>query len=169
MATWLFFLGELIMLTDTIRQEIEGHLTEYPYKRAASIEALKIVQKHHGWVSDEDLEEVAGVLEMTPDELDNVATFYNLIYRQPVGEHVILLCDSVSCWLMGYEKVREHLKERLGIGLGETTEDGKFTLLPMVCLGDCDHAPVMMVDEDTHHDLDLELVDRILEAYRKES
>ncbi len=157
------------MLTDAERQEIESHLGDYPYKRAASIEALKIVQKHHKWVSDEHLKDVAALLEMTPDELDNVATFYNLIFRQPVGEHVILLCDSVSCWMLGYEKIRQHMKERLGIELGQTTEDGQFTLLPMVCLGDCDHAPVMMVDNDTHHDLDVEKIDRILDSYRKEA
>jgi len=157
------------MLTNAIKQEIESHLAEYPYKRAASIEALKIVQKHQGWVSDESLKDIAALLEMTPDELDNVATFYNLIFRQPVGEHVILLCDSVSCWMMGYENIRQHMKDRLGIDLGGTTEDGQFTLLPMVCLGDCDHAPVMMVDEDTHHDLDSEKIDRILDSYRKEA
>jgi len=157
------------MLTDTMRQEIESHLGDYPYKRAASIEALKIVQRHQGWVSDESLKDVAAMLEMTPDELDNVATFYNLIFRQPVGEHVILLCDSVSCWMMGYEKIRQHLQANLGIELGQTTDDGQFTLLPMVCLGDCDHAPVMMVDEDTHHDLDVGKIDRILNSYRKEA
>lgn len=157
------------MLTETERQEIEAQLTEYPTKRAACIDALKIVQRQHGWVSDEHLKEAAALLEMTPDELDNVATFYNLIFRQPVGEHVILLCDSVSCWLMGYEKIRQRLKESLEIELGGTTEDGQFTLLPMVCLGDCDHAPVMMVDNDTHHNLDPEKIDQILESYRKEA
>ncbi len=154
------------MLTDAERQEIEDHVAEYPYKRAACIEALKIVQRERGWVSDESLKDIAALLEMTPSELDNVATFYNLIFRQPVGSHVILLCDSVSCWLMGYEKMRQHLSERLGIDFGETTADGEFTLLPMVCLGDCDHAPVMMVGNDLHNNLDPEKIDRILESYR---
>jgi NADH-quinone oxidoreductase subunit E len=157
------------MLTDTERQEIESQLAAYPTKRAVCIDALKIVQRQRGWISDESLKDIAALLEMTPDELDNVATFYNLIYRQPVGEHVILLCDSVSCWLMGYEKIRQHMKDRLGIELGQTTEDGQFTLLPMVCLGDCDHAPVMMVDNDTHHGLDPEKIDQILDSYRKEA
>ncbi len=156
------------MLTETERREIESHLTEYPYKRAACIDALKIVQREHGWVSDENLQDVAALLDMTPDELDNVATFYNLIFRQPVGKHVIFLCDSVSCWIMGYPKIREHIKERLGIDFGQTTADGNFTLLPIVCLGDCDHAPVLMVDNDHYHDLDGEKVDRILVSYRKE-
>ena len=153
------------MLTEQEIAEIQEELTHYEFKRAACIEALKIVQKHRGWVSDEALQEIAPLLDMSPDELDNVATFYNLIYRQPVGEHVILLCDSVSCWLMGYDRMREHLKTRLGVDLGGTTDDGKFTLLPMVCLGTCDHAPAMMVGEDLHQDLDESKIDEILEQY----
>jgi NADH-quinone oxidoreductase subunit E len=99
---------------------------------------------------------------MSPDELDSVATFYNLIYRKPVGRHVILVCDSVSCWIMGYDPIREHLSSRLGIGLGETTQDGRFTLLPIVCLGTCDHAPAMMVDDELYGDLDPAKIDEIL-------
>ncbi len=155
------------MLTDAERHEIESHLAEYPYKRAACIEALKIVQRGHGWVSDENLQDVAALLDMTPDELDNVATFYNLIFRQPVGKHVIFLCDSVSCWIMGYSKVRQYIQERLGIDFGQTTPDGNFTFLPIVCLGDCDHAPVLMIDNDHYHDLDEEKVDGILASYQK--
>ena len=140
-------------------------MAHYEFPRAACIEALKIVQKHRRWVSDESLHDVAAILGMSVDELDNVATFYNLIYRKPVGEHVILLCDSVSCWIMGYERIRARLNERLGIDLGQTTEDGKFTLLPMVCLGDCDHAPAMMVGEELYDDLDEGKVDDVLGRY----
>jgi NADH-quinone oxidoreductase subunit E len=157
------------MLTETERREIESHLAKYPYKRAACIDALKIVQREHRWVSDENLRAVAALLDMTPDELDNVATFYNLIFRQPVGKHVIFLCDSVSCWIMGYPKICQHIKERLSIDLGQTTPDGNFTFLPIVCLGDCDHAPVLMIDDDYYHDLDEEKVDRILASYKKEA
>ncbi len=154
------------MLSEEERQELEKELEHFEYKRAASLEALKILQKHRGWVSDESLADLALLLEMSIAELDNVATFYNLIYRQPVGEQVILLCDSISCWLMGYENIRDHLQERLGIKYGETTEDGKFTLIPMVCLGTCDHAPAMMVGENLYRDLTPEKVDQILEEYR---
>ena len=84
-----------------------------------------------------------------------------------MGENVILLCDSVSCWIMGYEDIRSHLKERLGVELGETTADGKFTLLPMACLGTCDRAPAMMVGGDLHRNLDNEKVDEILGRYRQ--
>lgn len=154
------------MLTEAERQEIEKELEHYEYKRAACIEALKILQRHRGWVSDEGLTDLAPLLEMSAAELDNVATFYNLIYRQPVGENVILLCDSISCWLMGYENIRDYLQDHLGIKYGETTEDGKFTLIPMVCLGTCDHAPAMMVGEDLYRDLTPEKIDQIIEKYR---
>ena len=93
-----------------IREEA-GH---YDYAQAACVEALKIVQEGHRWVSDEHLKEVAELLDMSPEALDSVATFYNLIFRKPVGENVILLCDSVSCWIMGYEDIRAHLKGSSG-------------------------------------------------------
>ena len=147
-------------------REIETALEHYEQKQAACLDALKIVQRHRGWVSDESLTEIAGLLEMSPDELDGVATFYNLIFRKPVGKHVVLVCDSVSCWIMGYDSIRAHLTARLGVGLGQTTADGRFTLLPIVCLGACDHAPAMMIDDVLYHDLDPDKIDRILESYQ---
>lgn len=153
------------MLSDSERQEIEKEIGHYHNKRAACIGALKIVQKHHRWVSDEAIQDVAGLLDMPAAELDGVATFFNLIYRRPVGRHVILVCDSVSCWLLGCDYIGHHLSERLGIGYGETTADDKFTLLPMACLGTCDRAPALMVDEDLHQDLTAEKVDALLEHY----
>ena len=152
------------MLTEEERQEIEEETKHFDYKQAVSVDALKIVQKHRGWVSDESIKDIAELLEMSPAELDGVATFYNLIYRKPVGKHVILLCDSVSCWVMGCDRMREHFTKRLGINFGETSEDNEFTLLPMQCLGTCDHAPAMMIDETLHRDLDEEKIDSILES-----
>ncbi len=154
------------MLSEEERNQIDEEVSHYPNKRAACVEALKIVQAQRGWVSDESLKEVADYLEMTPDELDSVATFYNLIFRHPVGKHVVLLCDSVSCWLMGYPAIRQKLIEKLGVDFGGTTEDGRFTLLPSVCLGDCDHAPVLMIDQDLHHDLRSEKIEPILGKYK---
>lgn len=153
------------MLTEEERHEINRELQHYEQKQAACIEAMKIVQRHRGWVSDESIQDIARLLEMTPDELDSVATFYNLIFRRPVGKHVILICDSVSCWIMGYGDLRQHLTERLGINLGETTSDGRFTMLPIVCLGTCDHAPALMIDNDLYQDLDPQKIDQILEKY----
>ncbi|MFB6351991.1 MAG: NADH-quinone oxidoreductase subunit NuoE [Bradymonadaceae bacterium] len=154
------------MLSDAEREEIEHELETVPTKRAACIGALKAVQRQRGWVSDEALEEIGEFLDMSVDQLDSVATFFNLIYRQPVGDHVILVCDSISCFLCGYEQLRDALCEELEIGgFGETTDDGRFTLLPMCCLGDCDKAPVMMVGEDTHDEVDPDEVGVILEEY----
>lgn len=150
------------MLTDIERQEIEQELAHYPDKRSACVEALKVVQHHRAWVSDESLKDVAQLLNMTPDELEGVATFYNLIFRKPVGRHVAFLCNSISCWIMGHEEIQERLEARLGIRFGETTADGHVTLLPIVCLGACDHAPVMMIDEGLHQDLTPDKAEELL-------
>jgi NADH-quinone oxidoreductase subunit E len=154
------------MLTDEEKREIVEELRHYDHAQGASIEALKIVQRHRGWVSDESLRGVAELLDLTPDELDGIATFYNLIFRQPVGRHVILVCDSISCWVMGADAIRERLIARLGIVPGETTADGRFTLLPVVCLGACDRAPAIMIDDDLHGHLDPGGLDAVLERYK---
>jgi NADH-quinone oxidoreductase subunit E len=153
------------MLTAEEKAAIERAAEHYPLKKAAGIDALRIIQNHRGWVSDEAIADVAGVLETSPAALDAVATFYNLIFRRPVGRHVILICDSVSCWIMGYDNLVDHLNKRLGIGFGETTPDGRFTLLPHVCLGACDLAPVMMIDETLYGNLDAEKIDGILASF----
>ncbi len=111
------------------------------------------------------LKDVSGLLGISPDELDGIATFYSLIFRRPVGRHVILICDSVSCWVMGYEKILSHLRKRLGIGPGETSADGKFTLLPVACIGVCEHAPALIIDTEVYKDLDEERLDEILGKY----
>ena len=152
-------------LTPEETRAIEQLIRHYDDKRGACVEALKVVQRAHRWISDDRLCAVASLLGMTPDELDGVATFYNLIFRRPVGRHVILLCDSVSCWIMGHDRLLENLEHRLGIRPGKTTPDGRFTLLPIVCLGHCDHAPAMMIDSDLHGDLDGERLQTLLEAY----
>ena len=153
------------MLTDEEKREIDAEAARYPQRSAAGPEALKIVQRRTRWISDDLLDAIAAHLGMSPAELDSLATFYNLIYRQPVGRHVILVCDSVSCWVMGYEMVLGHLSERLGIALGETTADERFTLLPMACLGACDQAPAMMVDDDFYGELTPDKIDKILARY----
>jgi NADH-quinone oxidoreductase subunit E len=155
------------MLSPEERQEIEAELPHYPNKQAVCIDAMKIVQRHRGWVSDESIRDIADFLDISADDLDGVATFYNLIYRKPVGRHVILLCNSVSCWIMGYDRLRERLCQRLQIQLGETTADGRFTLLPIVCLGTCDHAPALMIDNHLHSDLSPDSAEQLLESYRQ--
>ena len=148
--------------------EIAAEMLHYPQKQAVCIEAMRIVQRHRGWVSDEAIQDIAGFLEMTPDELDSVATFYNLIFREPVGKHVILLCNSVSCWVMGVDRICSHIEDRLKIQFGQTTPDGQYTFLQIVCLGDCDHAPAMMVDNQLYHDLTPESIAETLPEYTGE-
>lgn len=150
------------MLNAEETQAIEHELEQYDDPQAACIEALKIVQRHRGWVSDESLHDVAGLLGLPVDELEGVATFYNLIFRREVGRRVILVCDSVSCWVMGYEQQLQHLRDLLGIGLGETTADGRFTLLPVPCLGACDHAPAMMIGDEVYGDLTRTKLEQLL-------
>jgi len=149
-------------LTEIEIGEIEREIQHLPDRQSAAIDALKIVQVHRGWISDNSLAAIAQLLGMTVDELDGIATFYNLIYRQPVGENVILFCDSVSCWLMDGEKVCKKLSEKLEIEFGQTSADNKYTLLPVTCLGDCDHAPAMMVGDELHHDLTVDNLDEHL-------
>lgn len=153
------------MLSDEEIAEIKHEMGLYENPQAACIDALRIVQRRRGWISDAMLAEIARVLGVSPATLDGVATFYNLIFRKPVGRHVIMVCDSVSCYLTGYDEILAHLKTSLGISYGETTADGRFTLLPICCIGDCDHAPAMRVDEDYHGDLTPARIDEILEKY----
>jgi NADH-quinone oxidoreductase subunit E len=153
------------MLAEKEREEILAELRNAEVPRSACMEALKIVQQWRGFVSDEAIKDLAPLLGMTAEELEGIATFYSLIFRRPVGRHVILICDSVTCWVMGYEKILEYLKERLEIALGETTRDNRFTLLPVNCLGACDHAPALLIDGILYGDLDKQKLDQILEAH----
>jgi NADH-quinone oxidoreductase subunit E len=154
------------MLTSHEKNEIDEAIRLVPVRKAAGIEALKIVQEHRRWVSDESLNDIASYMGMSVEELDSVATFYNMIFRKPVGRHIILLCDSISCWVMGYEDIQEYFKKNLGIGLGETTPDGRFTLLPNCCLGTRDCAPALMIDNDLHRNLSVNQLDEILKKYQ---
>ncbi len=154
------------MLTSEEREEILEETKRYPRRRAACIDALQIIQKHRGWISDESIDDVAGILDMTNDEVDSVATFYSRIYRKPVGRNVILLCDSMVCMTMNGESIYDYLSSKLGIGYAETTPDGRFTLLPISCLGDCDHAPSFMINDDLYNSLTKEGIDELLEKYK---
>ena len=153
------------MLTTEEKNEIEKAISIMPVRKSACIEALKVVQHHRRWISDDTLKAVAEYMDMSPEELDSVATFYNLLFRKPVGRHIILVCDSISCWVMGYDQIRDSLIEKLGIRYGETTGDERFTLLPNCCLGTCDTAPALMIDKDLHKNVTPEQLDTILEKY----
>ena len=143
--------------------EIEQELSGSPDRTSGCLDALRIVQKHRGWVSDQAVLAIADHLSLSPAEVDSIATFYNLIYRKPVGKHVIAVCDSISCMITGGERLMDYLARKLGIEPGQTTSDGCFTLLPTVCLGHCEKAPVLMLDGETHGNLTEEKIDRLLE------
>jgi NADH-quinone oxidoreductase subunit E len=150
------------MLTIEEQDEIAEEQRRYPDRRAACVEALKIVQRTRGWISDDTLRELAEHLGMTADELDSVATFYNMIFRRQVGRRVIFLCDSVSCWIMGLDALRSQLKQKLNVDFGETSEDGQYTLLPVACLGACDHAPALLLDGELHGDMNAQKLDALV-------
>jgi NADH-quinone oxidoreductase subunit E len=154
------------MLTEEEIKEIRNEISQYPYPSVACIDALKIVQQHRGWVSDDSVKDIARLLNVSNEEVDGVATFYSRIYRKPVGRNVILICDSVSCMIMGYESLYSYISDKLGISFGETTSDRRFTLLPISCLGDCDNAPAMMINNDHFNRLTIEKIDKLLAIYK---
>ncbi len=148
---------------------IEHEASIMETREAAGIEALKVVQEHRGWISDDSLTAIAQLLSISTAQLEGVATFYNLIYRQPVGQYVIHICDSISCHLTGYQQVLQAIKKHLKIGFGQTTPDGMFTLLTNVCLGGCDKAPVMMIAEKHYEHLTPEKAVAILNVLSQQA
>jgi NADH-quinone oxidoreductase subunit E len=157
------------MLSAEEKKAIDEELGKVPNSRAACIEAMKVVQRHRGWISDDSLHDLAGYLNMSSHELDEVASFYNLLFRHPVGKHVIFVCDSISCFIDGYQGVMQHLQQSLEVEPGNTTSDGMFTLLTIPCLGLCDKAPAMIIDEESYTNLDSDKIDTIIDEIRKRS
>ena len=154
------------MLSEIERRELEDAVKHYPDKRGAAIDALLTIQRRRGWISDDSLLEIAQFLEITAEDLDSVATFYNLVFRKPVGRHVAFMCDSISCWIKGCEQIQEQIKKLYDVDLGQTTADGRLTLLPIACLGQCERAPAVMIDQDVYGNLTPEQVEQIVEKYK---
>ena len=146
-------------------EAIEAEVAHLPDRASAAIDALLIVQEKRGWISDASLAAIAELLGMSTADLDSIATFYNLIYRRPVGRHVVMVCDSVSCYVMGCDRLRGEIENRLGIKPGQTTGDGRFTLLPIVCLGACDRAPAIQIDRELFGPVDTGDLDGILGGF----
>jgi NADH-quinone oxidoreductase E subunit len=149
-------------LKEAERERIEAAAAELPRRRSALIPALRIVQESRGWIDSEAICDLAQTFDLHPMEVEEVATFYTMINLRPVGKYHLQVCRSISCFIMGCNPVLRRLEERLGIGAGQTTEDGLFTLSEVECLGSCGTAPVMQVNEDYHEDLSPERVDAIL-------
>lgn len=154
------------MLTSVERALIDHEIAKFPVRKSACLDALLAVQKHRGFISDETLALVAQYVGMSPTELDGIATFYNLIYRKPVGEYVVRLCDSISCYIMGYEDIKKCIEQEFGITFGGTTVDHKITLLPAQCLGCCDKGCAMMVNDDLYTNLTKEKVITIFKSLK---
>jgi len=155
------------MLPKETRESISRRIEESEHPREAAVDVMYLLQKHYGYLTDEAVREGAAFLGMTPLEVEELATFYDFIYREPVGKYVIHVCDSTVCWMEGHESVLAHLCGKLKIPVGGTTADGLFTLLPVCCIGFCDQAPAMLVNGEPYGDLTPESIDRILEALRR--
>lgn len=153
------------ILTDDEIAGIHEYIHHYPQPRAAVLDALKLVQKTNGWVNDAQVAAIANMLSIAVADVEGVATFFNRIYRMPVGRHVILLCDSIACYLTGFESLEAEFKRQLGIDYGQTTPDGRFTLLPICCLGNCDKGASVLIDEDTYGSVTPQDVSLLLEQY----
>ncbi len=154
------------VLSETERSAIEHEMHHYEDPRAASIEALKIVQQQRGWVPDGACDAIGEVLGIPASDVEGVATFYSQIFRVPVGRHIIRVCDSMTCYIGGHENVLDSIRNEIGIEPGQTSADGRFTLIPVCCLGNCDKAPALMVDDDTFGDVQPGGVAQLLEAYQ---
>jgi NADH-quinone oxidoreductase E subunit len=153
-----------VAFSDTARRELEAILSRYPDKEAAILPALHLAQREFGYVSDEAIVYVAGLLGFTPARIEGVATFYTMYNRKPVGKYHVQVCRNISCSLMGAEHLIEHVSKKLGIKPGETTPDGRFTLSKAECLGSCGTAPVMQVNDDYHEELTEEKIDVLLDG-----
>lgn len=151
-----------------IRAQIDAETAKYPPERkgAAVMAALRIAQEQHGWLSAELVEAVALYLDIPPVRAMEVATFYTMYDLDPVGKHKIMVCTNISCMLCGSEKIMAHLSKTLGIGAGETTKDGRFTLKEAECLGACVNAPMMQIDKEFHENLTPQKVDQILKELK---
>ena len=153
-------------LSEASLQEIERELSKFPADRrqSALMAALRIAQDEHGWLSPQLIEYVADVIQVPPVRAYEVATFYSMYDLQPVGKHKIEVCTNISCMLRGCDKIVGHLKKKLNVEFGETTEDGKYTLREVECLAACAGGPMMQIGHDYYEDLTPEKVDQILEG-----
>ena len=158
-----------IMLPKELKERLEAEIKHVEHPRELAVDVMFAIQDHYGYLSDAALAEAAALLGMTPLELDELATFYTFTFREPVGKYVIHVCDSVVCWMNGYESVKDHLCRKLHVGLGETTGDGLFTLLPVCCIGYCDRSPAMLVNRRVYGNLTPDKIDEILEACRNKA
>ncbi len=146
--------GDAFAFTPERRARLDELLTKYPpdRKRSAVLAALYLVQEQQGYLTASAMRHVAGILDLTPAQVDDVATYYVMFFKERVGKYVLQVCRTLSCALNGAERVTEALSEKLGLKVGETDPSGMFTLLEFECLGACDRAPVVMVNNEHWHE-----------------
>jgi len=147
-------------------KKLDDLLERYPNPRAAVLPALWLCQEQNRWISPDVVEFVADRLGVTTAVVKGVVTFYTMYFEKPVGEHVVWVCRTLSCDLRGAKTIQEHLERRLGCRVGETSADGKFTLLKAECLAACGYAPMVQIDDRFHEDLTTDKVDAILDELR---
>lgn len=157
------------MIPSELKTELKRRVEAAVTNREAAIDVMKSLQSHYGWLTDEAVQEAAELVGLSTLQIEELATFYEMIYRRPVGRRVIHACDSISCWAMGGEALLARLEEHLGIGVGETTADGAFTLLPCCCLGNCGEAPTMMIGDNIYGRVTLQSALEILDHERGET
>jgi len=157
------------MIPEELRQSLIEHINHVEHPRELAVDVMFAIQDHYGYLTDEGVEETARLLDMTPLEVEQLATFYTFVFREPLGKYVIHVCDSVVCWMEGYESVKAYLCQTLDIQPGETTPDGLFTLLPVCCIGYCDKAPAMLINRKAYGNLTAEKIDGILEKLKAEA
>ena len=156
------------LLSERTRAEIRAAMARYPASRSAAVAALRAAQEQLGWLPAEAVAEVAAEMDLDPNALHQLVTFYDMFYDRPRGSYVLGVCNNLSCYLNGSDQLLAYLQEKLGIAPGETTEDGLFTLRTVECLAACGNAPAMMVNEEYYERLTREDVDRLLEKLRRE-
>jgi len=144
-------------------QEFHEILKRYPTKMAASLPALHLAQRDFGYITDETIEYIAGLLDLTHAEMQNTVSFYSLFYRKEMGKYIIQVCHTLSCSLLGAATIIDHIKNKLGIAPGETTPDKKFSLVKVECLGSCGTAPVMRINDDYYENLTIQKIDEIID------
>ncbi len=157
------------MLPGDVKKSLEEKIAHADHPRELVVDAMLALQDHYGYLSDEAVEQTAALLGMSALEVEELATFYTFIYREPVGKYVIHVCDSLICWMDGYDSVKDYLCQKLDIEVGGTSADGLFTLLPVCCIGYCDRAPAMLINRKVYGPLTTETIDKILEKLRSEA
>jgi NADH-quinone oxidoreductase E subunit len=151
------------MLKEATRQKIDDLIARYPQRRSALIPALHLAQQQHGYLSSDVVRDIAQIFGLSPNEVYEVASFYTMLYKKPVGRYVVQVCTNISCLLCDSEEIMAHLQKRLGIKPGETTSDGRFTLMEVECLASCGTAPVVQINDDYHENLTPGKLDEILD------